>query len=374
MKIKVLSVALFSGIFFSVHAQYDGNVGINTRTPAATLHVVGKGNTPATNALKLQNSDGTDLLTITDTGSVTGSAVANLGGGGSGSNGKNALVKTTAETAGANCTTGGIKVDSGLDTDGNGTLDAGEITSTRYVCNGLAGAGYGGTSNSGHTINSGSKSFSVQAGLAYIPGQRIRFVDQTNAAHFVEGTITSYSGTTLVATIDNSGGTGTVNNWNLTVGGNLGTPGVAGIQGPTGPAGAAGATGQGVPTGGATGQVLAKVNATDFNTAWVTPSGGDPSVSTVNANTTLSGTTSQFIVASGSITITLPSAPAAGQTIYLFPDTTPTNIFVNPNGKKFRQGGIDYDTSKLSDFGVSVNSTSGLTLIYNGVKWYPVSL
>ena len=35
-----------------------------------------------------------------------------------------------------------------------------------------------------------------------------------------------------------------------------------------------GTNGQGVPTGGTTGQVLAKVNATDFNTQWVTPSGG----------------------------------------------------------------------------------------------------
>ena len=372
MKIKLLSVALFLGIFFSVHAQYEGNVGINTTTPTATLHVVGKGNTTATNALKLENSDGTDLFTITDNGSVSGSALANLGGG-SGSNGKNALVKTTAETAGANCTTGGIKVESGLDSDGNGTLDAGEITSTRYVCNGLAGLGYGGTSNSAKTISLGSKSFSVQAGLAYISGQRIRFVDQTNAANFLEGTVTSYTATTLVATIDNSGGTGTVANWNLTVGGNLGTPGVAGIQGPTGPTGSPGTSGQGVPTGGTTGQVLAKVNATDFNTAWVTQSGGSPSVFNVSVNTTLSGTTNQFIVASGAITITLPSAPAAGQTIYLFPDTSPANISVNPNGKKFRQGGVDYDTSILTDFGVPASSTGGLTLIYNGIKWYPLS-
>lgn len=38
--------------------------------------------------------------------------------------------------------------------------------------------------------------------------------------------------------------------------------------------GATGANGQGVPTGGTTGQVLSKINATDFNTQWTTPSGG----------------------------------------------------------------------------------------------------
>jgi hypothetical protein len=36
-----------------------------------------------------------------------------------------------------------------------------------------------------------------------------------------------------------------------------------------------------VPTGGTTGQVLAKVNATDYNTQWVTPSGGSPNATTL---------------------------------------------------------------------------------------------
>lgn len=43
------------------------------------------------------------------------------------------------------------------------------------------------------------------------------------------------------------------------------------VPGPTGPAGPAGA---GVPTGGTTGQVLAKASATDHDTAWVDPTGG----------------------------------------------------------------------------------------------------
>lgn len=44
--------------------------------------------------------------------------------------------------------------------------------------------------------------------------------------------------------------------------------------GPQGPAGANGTNGVGVPAGGAAGQVLSKVNSTDYNTQWVTPSGG----------------------------------------------------------------------------------------------------
>lgn len=37
----------------------------------------------------------------------------------------------------------------------------------------------------------------------------------------------------------------------------------------------------GIPTGGTTGQVLSKVNGTDYNTQWTTPSGGGGGVATV---------------------------------------------------------------------------------------------
>lgn len=55
-----------------------------------------------------------------------------------GTNGLNALIKTTVEPAGANCTTGGTKVETGLDANSNGVLDAGEVVAaqTTYVCNG----------------------------------------------------------------------------------------------------------------------------------------------------------------------------------------------------------------------------------------------
>jgi hypothetical protein len=62
--------------------------------------------------------------------------------GANGSNGKNTLVKTTSEAAGANCTSGGVKIEYGLDANNNGILDLSEInaTLTKYVCNGATGA------------------------------------------------------------------------------------------------------------------------------------------------------------------------------------------------------------------------------------------
>ena len=60
--------------------------------------------------------------------------------GSAGNAGINALLKMTIEAAGANCTTGGVKVDAGNDANANGTLDAAEIVATRYVCHGTQGA------------------------------------------------------------------------------------------------------------------------------------------------------------------------------------------------------------------------------------------
>jgi hypothetical protein len=63
-----------------------------------------------------------------------------------------------------------------------------------------------------------------------------------------------------------------------------GPTGATGASGPTGATGAAGAAGVGVPTGGTTGQVLAKASNTNYDTSWVAQSGGG-AVSSVNSLT-----------------------------------------------------------------------------------------
>jgi hypothetical protein len=154
--------------------------------------------------------------------------------------------------------------------------------------------------------------------------------------------------------------------------GATGDQGAQGIQGETGTAGADGAAGtdgiQGIQgetgTVGATGS--AGTNGTNGDQG---PAGANLTMNTVNSNTTLN-TTSQFIVASGTITITLPSTPATGQVIHVYSDI-PSNISVNPNGKVFRQNAQDYGTSTLFDFGNK--NTRALTLLYNGSKWYVLS-
>jgi hypothetical protein len=83
--------------------------------------------------------------------------------GANGLNGQNALIKTTTEPAGANCTNGGTKIETGLDANSNGVLDAGEVNAgqTKYVCNGL-------TISSEITpvqLNNGSGNYSTISGI-----------------------------------------------------------------------------------------------------------------------------------------------------------------------------------------------------------------
>lgn len=91
--------------------------------------------------------------------------------------------------------------------------------------NGTNGTGYLATSTTSlATAGSGSKSFTTQANLAYTAGARIR-ATSAGTAEYMEGLVTSYSSTTLVATMDRNSGTGTHADWNINLVGDVGASG-----------------------------------------------------------------------------------------------------------------------------------------------------
>lgn len=61
--------------------------------------------------------------------------------GASGTGGRGTLVVLSTETPGAHCAAGGTKVTTGIDTNGDQTLNDSEITSTDYVCGGTSPSG-----------------------------------------------------------------------------------------------------------------------------------------------------------------------------------------------------------------------------------------
>lgn len=94
-----------------------------------------------------------------------------------------------------------------------------------------------GTSTSSVVVGTGSKSFTTQAGIAWVQGQRVRAVDSTNN-NIIEGEITSYSSTTLTINADYIEGSGTISSWTISIVGSRGATGPTGGNGSSGPTGA----------------------------------------------------------------------------------------------------------------------------------------
>lgn len=79
----------------------------------------------------------------------------------------------------------------------------------------VRGAGDGVLSTSSVTIGTGSKSFSVSPGLGWTPGVGIRVWHVTDRHKWMQGTVTSYSGTLLTINVTSTNGSGTLNFWTV---------------------------------------------------------------------------------------------------------------------------------------------------------------
>ena len=128
--------------------------------------------------------------------------------------------------------------------------DQGFFTSGTLALLSQVGDRYLTSSTTSNTIGNGAKTFTVGTGLAYTPTQDITIV--FNASNHMHAAVTSYDSATgaLVVDVNSHTGSGTYAVWSVNVGG-IG----------------AGA----IPSGGTTGQVLAKVSSTNYDDTWVTP-------------------------------------------------------------------------------------------------------
>ena len=127
-----------------------------------------------------------------------------------------------------------------------------------------------------------------------------------------------------------TGATGPVSTQPSTV---TGPTGPTGPTGATGPAGAAstvtGPTGAGVPIGGTSGQVLSKIDATNYNTQWTTiqtANNGYTTTTTTTGTTTLTSASTkyQFFTGVSSQVVILPvtSTLSLGDTFYIFNESS----------------------------------------------------
>ncbi len=129
-----------------------------------------------------------------------------------------------------NTGTGALVVDV-ITTGGAGTLADWLIMSSGARggtgTTGATGPGYLATSTSSVLIgSSGTKTFTTQAGLAYSAGARVRASDAgAPSTNYMEGVVSSYSGTTLAFTADRSVGSGTLTSWSINLAGDKGADG-----------------------------------------------------------------------------------------------------------------------------------------------------
>ena len=66
-----------------------------------------------------------------------------------------------------------------------------------------------------NTIGTGAKTFTTQNGLSISTGQTLRVIQTGKRYNYMQGTVTSYSGTTLVMDINSSGGSGVNAFWHI---------------------------------------------------------------------------------------------------------------------------------------------------------------
>lgn len=79
---------------------------------------------------------------------------------------------------------------------------------------------YKDTSSSSNSIGSGSKTFTVSPNKPYGVGTPLRISDLANpTTKYMDVIVTSYSGTTLIATVMGYAGSGTISAWNINIGG-----------------------------------------------------------------------------------------------------------------------------------------------------------
>ena len=98
----------------------------------------------------------------------------------------------------------------------------------------------GTTSSTSLAIGTGSKAFTISAGLSFVVGDYVLCASDANEANHMHGQITAYSGTTLTVNVTTVGGSGTLNDWVIR---RSGPKGATGATGSTGAAGATGASG-----------------------------------------------------------------------------------------------------------------------------------
>jgi hypothetical protein len=148
-------------------------------------------------------------------------------------------------------------------------------------------------------------------------------------------------------------------NWDEYVSGALGTSGTSGTSG----SGTSGSSGFGVPTGGTSGQVLSKIDGTDYNTQWIDVVGGGGSTFPYTGTAGITGTLAvdgKSIMGFNGNSVAANYTSAEGGGIPLAQIDIPNNGYSNIKWNDVHYGATNTTTS-LTTFITSGDKTSDFT-------------
>lgn len=200
---------------------------------------------------------------------------------------------TTATTQATNATTSANNASSSSTAAATSATNAATSATNAAASAVLAGSTLTATSTTSNTIGTGNFTFTTQANKNFFAGQPLIASSAANGANYIHGFVSSYSGTTLVITETDNGGSGAHTDWNISVSGPQGTSGT----------GSGTVTSVSVTTSnGVSGSV-----ATATSTPAITISLGAITPTSVAASSTISGTTLTSTVATGTAPLTVSS-------------------------------------------------------------------
>jgi hypothetical protein len=219
------------------------------------------------------------------------------------------------------------------------------------------------TSVSSVAIATGSKTFTTNLSnisTAFTVGTRVRAAYVTTPANYMEGVITSFSGTTLVVNVDSIGGSGTYANWTISVAGIQGSNGVTSITGTTNQVIAS------ASTGAVTLSLPQSINSGAAPTFTGTNFTGIPNAGLTNSAITINGTSTSL---GGSISVgTVTSVGFTGGVISVAtPTSTPAFTVAGTSG------GIPYFSS-ASTWDTSAALTANALMIGGGAGVAPATI
>ncbi|MBL0311054.1 MAG: collagen-like protein, partial [Bacteroidetes bacterium] len=249
----------------------------------------------------------------------------------------------------------GIQGPTGAD-GANGTNGSVGATGTTGAtgATGTAGAGYLASSSSSVSIGTGSKTFTTQSGLAF-QNERVR-ISNTAAptTKYMEGVVTSYSGTSITVSVDRVVGSGTLASWNIGIAGDVGAAGPAGADGVAGATGATGTNGDQYATTSTTSMSVATGNKTFTVGTGLAYTIGQIVSMTNSTSTFMTGPVSAYNAVTGSMTVGVTSKTGSG---------TYSSWSVNLTGIQGYTGPTGADGTFPS------GSSAGNTPYWNGSSW-----